>query len=124
MIVPSVFASSDNASAPWFSVAGLNRGGIDVAKQVLDRTTQSERDTLSSGRVNAIAAFPGQGISIWDQKTLQIEQTDLSRISVRRLLIDAKKYVNRVGKRLVFEKNVDATRNAFINQVTPYFQNV
>jgi Phage tail sheath protein subtilisin-like domain/Phage tail sheath C-terminal domain len=124
VVVPSIFASSDAASAPWFSPAGLNRGGIDVAVQVLDRTTQSERDTLSSGRVNAIAAFPGQGISIWDQKTLLVKQTDLSRISVRRLLIDAKKYVNRVGKFLVFEKNIAATRNAFINQVTPYFQNV
>jgi len=77
VVMPAVYAANDNAAAEWFAPAGLNRGGIAQAVQVLDRTTHSERDTLYEGRVNPIAAFPGQGICVWGQKTLQIQQLRL-----------------------------------------------
>jgi len=83
VVMPAVYAANDNAAAEWFAPAGLNRGGIAQAVQVLDRTTHSERDTLYEGRVNPIAAFPGQGICVWGQKTLQIQPSALDRVNVR-----------------------------------------
>jgi hypothetical protein len=124
VVLPSVFASNDNASAEWYAPAGLNRGGIPQAVQVLDRVTHSERDTLYEGRVNPIAAFPGQGIVVWGQKTLQIAPSALDRINVRRLLINLKKFIASSSNYLVFEQNVAATRNRFLSIVNPYLESV
>ena len=124
VVMPAVYAANDNAAAEWFAPAGLNRGGIAQAVQVLDRTTHSERDTLYEGRVNPIAAFPGQGICVWGQKTLQIQSSALDRVNVRRLLIALKKFIASSSKFLVFEQNVAATRNRFLSIVNPYLESV
>jgi len=114
VVLPSVYAANDNVAAEWFAPAGLNRGGITQAVQVLDRTTHGERDTLYEGRVNPIAAFPGQGICVWGQKTLQQKSSALDRVNVRRLLIALKKFIASTSRFLVFEQNVAATRNRFL----------
>lgn len=124
VIMPSIYASSDNAAAEWFAPAGLNRGGIPQAVQTLDRLTWAERDTLYAGRVNPIAAFPGQGICVWGQKTLQVQHSALDRINVRRLLINLKKFIASTSKYLVFEQNTTDTRNRFLSVVNPYLESV
>lgn len=124
VVMPSVYAASDKAGAEWFAPAGLNRGGISIATQVLDRLTHAERDTLYEGRVNPIAAFPGQGICVWGQKTLQVKPSASDRINVRRLLIELKKFIASSSKFLVFEQNVSATRNRFLGIVNPYLESV
>ena len=124
VILPAVYAANDKASAEWFAPAGLNRGGITQAVQVLDRTTHAERDTLYEGRVNPIAAFPGQGICVWGQKTLQIAPSALDRVNVRRLLINLKKFIASSSRFLVFEQNVASTRNRFLSIVNPYLEQV
>jgi hypothetical protein len=124
VVMPAVYAQSDKVSAEWFAPAGLNRGGITQAVQVLDRTTHEERDTLYEGRINPIAAFPGQGIVAWGQKTLQQKPSALDRVNVRRLLIALKKFIASTSKYLVFEQNVAATRNKFLSIVNPYLESV
>ena len=124
VVLPAIFASSDKVAAEWFAPAGLNRGGITQAVQVCDRTTHEERDTLYEGKVNPIAAFPGQGISVWGQKTLQNKASALDRINVRRLLINIKKFVSSTSKYLVFEQNVSSTRNKFLAIVNPYLESI
>jgi hypothetical protein len=124
VVLPAVFAANDNSAAEWYAPAGLNRGGISTAVQVLDRVTHLERDTLYEGRVNPIAAFPGQGICVWGQKTLQVDDSALDRINVRRLLINLKKFIASSSKYLVFEQNVASTRNRFLAIVNPYLESV
>lgn len=124
VVLPSIYAANDKASAEWFAPAGLNRGGITQAVQVLDRLTHSERDTLYENRVNPIAAFPGQGICVWGQKTLQIKQSALDRVNVRRLLINLKKFIAASSRFLIFEQNVSSTRNRFLSIVNPYLESV
>jgi hypothetical protein len=124
VILPAVYASNDKVAAEWYAPAGLNRGGIPIAVQVTDRTTHQERDTLYEGKVNPIAAFPGTGIVVWGQKTLQNAHSALDRVNVRRLLINIKKFFASTAKYLVFEQNVAATRNKFLSIVTPYLESV
>lgn len=124
VVMPGVFAANDRVAAEWYAPAGLQRGGITVAKQVTDRTTHAERDVLYEGRINAIAAFPGQGISAWGQKTLQVADSPLNRINVRRLLIEIKKFFASTGKYFVFEQNTASTRNKFLAIVNPYLESV
>ena len=124
VVMMSVFAANDQVAAEWFAPAGLNRGGIPAAVQVIDRLTHSERDSLYEGRVNPIAAFPGQGIVAWGQKTLQRQPSALDRINVRRLLIALKKFIASSSRYLVFEQNVASTRQRFLNIVNPYLDGV
>lgn len=124
VVMPAVFAANDRVAAEWWAAAGLNRGGIPQAVQVTDRTTHIERDSLYEGRVNPIAAFPGQGIVAWGQKTLQVKASALDRINVRRLLIEIKKFFASTARFLVFEQNTAQTRNKFLAIVNPYLESV
>ena len=124
VLMPAVFASNDRLAAEWFAPAGLNRGGITGAVSVLNRLTHAERDTLYENKVNPIAAFPGQGIVAFGQKTLQDKASALDRINVRRLLITLKKFIASTSRFLVFEQNTSTTRNRFLNTVNPYLESV
>ena len=124
VILPEIYAYNDSVAAEWFAPAGLNRGGISSAIGVKVRLPQTSRDTLYEGKVNPIAQFPGQGICVWGQKTLQRRPSALDRVNVRRLLIAVKKYIASASRYLVFEQNVESTRNRFLNIVNPYLASV
>ena len=124
VVIPGVYTFTDAASAPWFAPAGLVRGGIPGVIQAQRRLTKGERDTLYAGKVNPIASFPGTGISVFGQKTLQTKASALDRVNVRRLLIELKKFIGDQAKNLVFEQNTIATRNKFLATVNPYLESV
>ncbi len=124
VLLPGVFAANDRVAAEWFAPAGLNRGGLIGAVSVLNRLTQSERDSLYEAKVNPICQFPGQGIVVWGQKTLQDKPSALDRINVRRLLLTVRKYIASTSKYLVFEQNTSETRNRFLNIVNPYLESI
>jgi hypothetical protein len=124
VVLPEVYAYSDSVGAEWFAPAGLNRGGIPGAVGVKTRLSQTLRDELYEGKVNPIAQFPQQGISVWGQKTLQRRASALDRVNVRRLLITVKKFIASSARYLVFEQNTEATRNRFLNIVNPYLSGI
>ena len=124
VVIPGVYAFTDGAAAPWFAPAGLTRGGIPTVIQAERKLTRSQRDTLYNANVNPIATFPGSGISVFGQKTLQKKSSALDRVNVRRLLIALKKFVGDVSRELVFEQNTNVTRNRFLAQVNPYLTSV
>ena len=122
--IPGVYAFTDGAAAPWFAPAGLVRGGIPTVLQAERKLTRSERDTLYSSNVNPIATFPGQGIAVFGQKTLQKKASALDRVNVRRLLIELKKFVGDQANTLVFDQNTITTRNKFLAAVNPFLDSV
>lgn len=124
VLLPGVFAANDRVAAEWFAPAGLNRGGLIGAVSVLNRLTQSEKDELYEGKVNPIVQFPGQGIVVFGQKTLQDRPSALDRINVRRLLLTVRKYIASSSRYLVFEQNTSETRNRFLNIVNPYLDSI
>jgi phage tail sheath protein FI len=123
-VIPGVYAFTDASSAPWFAPAGLVRGGIGGVIQAERKLTKGDRDTLYSAKVNPIATFPGSGISVFGQKTLQTKASALDRVNVRRLLIELKKFIGDQARNLVFEQNTIATRNKFLATVNPYLESV
>jgi hypothetical protein len=124
VVLPGVIAFNDQVAAEWFAPAGLNRGGLTDVIEVKSRLTHAERDTLYEGRVNPIATFPGQGATVFGQKTLQARPSALDRINVRRLLIAVKKYIASSTRYLVFEQNTAATRNRFLSIANPYLESI
>jgi phage tail sheath protein FI len=123
-MIGGVYAFNDSVSEPWFAPAGINRGGLSNVIRAEQKLPQSSRDTLYSGNVNPIATFPGTGVVVYGQKTLQKQASALDRVNVRRLLIALKSYISQVANNLVFEQNTIATRNQFLSQVNPFLESV
>ena len=124
VVLPGVIAFNDEVAFEWFAPAGLNRGGLTDVVEAQTRLTHSERDKLYENRVNPIATFPGQGVVVFGQKTLQGKPSALDRVNVRRLLIALKKFIASTSRFLVFEQNTQATRNRFLNVVNPFLEDV
>jgi len=112
-------AFNDKVSYPWFAPAGFNRGALAEVTNIDVRLNSEERDVLYDGRINPIASFPTGGFVIFGQKTLQQAKSALDRVNVRRLLLEVKRLVSSVAKRLLFEQNDAATRAKFVSQVSP-----
>jgi hypothetical protein len=111
-------ALTDNIALPWFASAGYTRGLVNSVKARL-KLTQADRDTLYQGRINPIATFSDVGTVVWGNKTLQIRESALDRINVRRLLLQARKLISAVAVRLLFEQNDEKVRQDFLDAVNP-----
>jgi hypothetical protein len=123
-MVPSVYAFNDNVSYPWFAPAGINRGLMTTVTQTERILTQANRDLLYQNNINPIATFPGSGVTVFGQKTLQKRRSALDRVNVRRLLIELKNYISQIADTFVFEQNDTVTRNNFVAAVNPYLASV
>ena len=124
VVLGGIYAFNDRVAHPWFAPAGLNRGGITTAIQAERKLTQGNRDDLYDSSINPIATFPGQGVTVFGQKTLQNKASALDRINVRRLLIRVKKFIASSSRFLVFEQNTAATRRRFLSIVNPFLETV
>jgi len=121
---------TDKVRAPWFSPAGFNRGGLSTGVAglpvvgITHKLTSKDRDELYDANINPIASFPNEGIVIFGQKTLQVTRSALDRVNVRRLLLYVKKGVSTISKDILFEPNLNATWDKFINRTNPFLADV
>jgi hypothetical protein len=116
-------ALTDNIAFPWFATAGYTRGLVNAIK-ARKKLTQEDRDTLYKGRINPIATFNDVGTVIWGNKTLQLKESALDRINVRRLLLQARKLISAVAVRLLFEQNDQVVRQQFLDSVNPILDSI
>ena len=130
VVVLGTLASSQAASELWFAPAGFTRGGLTEGSaglpvtNVRARLNSKERDSLYNTNINPIAQFPAEGIVIFGQKTLQVSQSALDRINVRRLMIYVKREISRIAATMLFEQNVQATWNRFLGKVNPFLGSI
>ncbi len=122
--IPGVFAFNDRVGEPWFAPAGLNRGALPSVIGTQRSLTKANRDTLYDAKINPITSFPGAGVVVFGQKTLQSKASALDRINVRRLLITVKQFLDSQSGNIVFEQNTVSTRNNFLAIVNPYLESV
>ena len=116
-------ALTDNIAFPWFASAGYTRGLVNSIK-ARQKLTQENRDTLYQGRINPIATFSDVGTVIWGNKTLQVADSALNRLNVRRLLLQARKLISAVAVRLLFEQNDQIVRQQFLDSVNPILDSI
>jgi hypothetical protein len=116
-------ALTDNIAFPWFASAGYTRGLVNAIR-ARRKLTQDDRDTLYKGRVNPIATFSDVGTVIWGNKTMQVRESALDRINVRRLLLQARKLISAVAIRLLFEQNDNKVRQDFLDSVNPILDSI
>lgn len=116
-------ALTDNVAFPWFASAGYTRG-LTSALQARVKLTEEQRDDLYEGRINPMATFSDEGVIIWGNKNLQVKDSALDRLNVRRLLLQTRKLISAVAVRLLFEQNDQIVRNQFLNLVNPILDNI
>lgn len=117
------FALTDNTSFAWYAPAGYTRGNVDCTRAHYI-TKLADEDTLYEGRINPIKTFAQDGVKIWGQKNLQIQEGQLNRIAVRRLLLRVKQLIKAASIKLIFEPNDTTTAASFRSLVTPILDNV
>lgn len=116
-------AMTDNVAFPWFAPAGLERGAVDCVK-AHTITKLADEDVLYEGRINPVKTFASDGVKIWGQKNLQIKESQLNRIAVRRLLLRMRKLIAISCLGLIFEPNDATTKDKFLSTVTPILDNI
>ena len=115
---------TDSVNDPWYSPAGYNRGAIKNAIKLAWNPGQTYRDVLYSAGVNPVVAFPGQGIILYGDKTLQSKPSAFDRINVRRLFITIEKAIAKAAKYSLFEFNDSFTQSQFVALVTPFLRDI
>lgn len=116
------FAYTDNTAFPWFAAAGWNRGTINGIrpKKILKL---DEQDTLYAGRINFANSFAGE-MKVWGDKNLQVHESQMNRISKRRLLLHIRKLLAIAAIQLIFDPNDNTTKQSFESAVTPVLDKV
>ena len=118
------FAATDNTTYPWYAPAGVSiRGKVDCVRAHYI-TKLADEDTLYDGRINPVKTFATDGVKIWGQKNLQVRESQLNRIAVRRLLLRMRKLIAIACRSLIFEPNDAVTKNMFLTAVTPIMDNI
>lgn len=121
------FAYVDNNSAPWFAAAGTkeDNGAVNCVK-AHRFTKKGDENVLYGNSINPVVTFAQDGVKIWGNKTLYFpdEETPLTRINVRRLMLRVKKLVATSGRVLVFDQNDGTLERQFRSIVEPILANV
>mgnify|MGYP003624165156 CR=1 FL=1 len=118
------YGYNDKVSFPWFAPAGFNRGALQGVLNTKVRLNTEDRNVLQDARINPIANFPNGGFVIFGQKTLQQDRSLLDRVSVRRMLLEAKRVTIDIARTLMFEQITPKLRSRFIASVTPRLANI
>ena len=117
------FAMTDNTTYPWFAAAGWNRGTVYGVKSKRNLKL-AEQDTLYDGRINFINSFPDEGMKLWGDKNLQERESQMNRISKRRLLVHIRKLLAVACVGLLFDPNDNSTVKTFKSAVEPILQDI
>jgi phage tail sheath protein FI len=123
--VLGAFALNDAVAHPWFAPAGFTRGALSSVVESQVKLSRNNLDDLYAADINPLTAFPHTpGVVVFGQKTLQAHASALDRVNVRRLLIEIRRQVKRVGNSLLFEPNREDTLARFSSAVNPILQRI
>jgi phage tail sheath protein FI len=122
--IAGLCARTDYSNDPWWSPGGYSRGQIKNVVRLAHNPDKTNRDTLYKAGVNPVVSFPGQGIILYGDKTLQTKPSAFDRINVRRLFIVLEKAIATAAKFQLFEFNDSFTRAQFVNLVEPFLRDV
>ena len=117
-------ANTDQVADAWFSPAGYSRGSVRGAIKLSFNPDKADRDILYRARVNPVVNFPGQGVTLFGDKTAQTKPSAFDRINVRRLFLVLEKAIATAAKFQLFEFNDEFTRAQFRSLIEPFLRDV
>ena len=121
--IAGVFAKTAQVSEVWYAPAGEKRGILNVLG-VKTIFSEGDRDTLYTAKINPIQNFPGSGIQVYGQKTLQTAASATDRVNVRMLMITIEKALAKALRPFVFEFNDTFTRENISSIINNYMEDI
>ena len=122
--IAGLAVASDNATDPWYSFAGLNRGILKNVIKLAYNPVQTDRDTLYSNGINPIVNLRGIGPVLYGDKTMLSKPSAFDRVNVRRLFIVLELSIATAAKYSLFEFNDSFTQAQFKTLVEPFLRDV
>jgi phage tail sheath protein FI len=110
-------------AAAWYPMAGLTRGQLNVLG-VRYKYENGERELLKTAQINYVREFQGQGIALYEQVTMQAQQSALSWISVRFLLDEIQIACRAYLAYSVHELNDDFLKRQIVTGITDFLQDI
>lgn len=78
----ALYARTSRIAQPWFSIAGLNRGLLDILG-IRYTYDDGQATRLFQSQINYTRRFVGRGIPLWEQSTLYNKNSALQFLNVR-----------------------------------------
>lgn len=108
-----IYTAVDNNRGVWKAPANVTVSYVTSPTEVINDYLQENLNVPMNGKaVNAIRAFPGEGIKVWGARTLDGNSQDWRYVNVRRTMLFLEESVKNAARAYVFEPN-DA--NTWIN---------
>jgi phage tail sheath protein FI len=116
-------ARTDRVANPAYSIAGLNRGLLNVLK-ARHQYDDGEATYMYNAQVNYSRTFIGQGIALWEQQTLSAQKSALSWLSVRRIVNVIKTATYKFLLYALQEMPTDSVRRQLVNSNVEYLDTI
>ncbi|APG64507.1 hypothetical protein LPB136_03620 [Tenacibaculum todarodis] len=116
-----IYTRVDNDRGVWNAPANVNVSS--VLKPVVHITSDEQQDlnvSFDGKSINAIRAFPGNGILVWGARTLDGNSNDWRYINVRRTIIMIEQSIKLALKAYAFEPNNLNTWNSVKSMINNY----
>lgn len=108
--VAAAYVYNDAVRNRYAAPAGLNRGPLRMALGLRTEYTPSEQELLNPVGVNTIVNKPATGPTIMSQETLQLQNSALRSVHIRRTLNDVKTTLADGLEWQLMESNTEGTR--------------
>lgn len=112
---------------PWYSFAGTNRGKLFNALGIVNNfgldSQYADRNLLANHNIN-IVGNDGLNLQIFGNFTLQLSNSQLSYLSIRKMIIYVKKALGPILKTFIEEPNDIKTWKNIYQTVKPIFLNL
>lgn len=123
-MVAGARAKTSDQLYPWYASAGETQGQLIGIVKLAFSPNVGARDKMYVNQINPIVSFPGKGIQIYGQKTLQSSNTAFSRVNVRLLFNYIKRNLSELSRSFVFELNDEFTRNRMQSLISNFLQRI
>ncbi|MDR0676883.1 MAG: phage tail sheath subtilisin-like domain-containing protein [Elusimicrobiota bacterium] len=116
----------DNTKGCWFAPAGESNGRFNVG-DIEYSAKQTERDDLYTNynRVNPIIKYNDGSIIIFGEKTMHRENSTLTKVHTRRMVVDLKKKIRAALRPYLFLPNISSNWSkcsALINSILEIYK--
>ena len=118
-----IYCTNDSSRGVWKAPANLNLDSVVSPSVSITSEEQEDLNRPGDGKaVNAIRAFPGEGILVWGACTLDGNGRDWRYINVRRTEIMLEQSIRLTVKALIFKPNTEATWNSIDSAITEFLR--
>lgn len=121
--VAGVFNYTVQVGEYWDAPAGLQRGVIPNVVGVSKIFSEGERDQLYENGINPVTVI-SNGVTIWGQKTLQVQASALDRFNVVNSVLWMQGRMTEALQPFVFQNNTEFTRDQVNFLLTSFLEGV